>query len=256
MRPLGCVSALFGGDLGAALASIARSGYEEVELWSAPNQCQHVHLKEDRPEKVAEQLSAAGLRASALSLYGRRGDELYQGLEWAARANIPRVVFESSWPDFPSFLRPYLARAEELGVTVCIENHVDRPIDSIRSMVQLLSEVGSPALGLAYAPIHTVALGESVDEALRELREWIRLFYVWDVPRQMTGVAWLRDHWRETGLDQLPGYGGLDFAVLGRSLPDSALSVFAEGMSDWPPGWVESELVRSRGYLRDRGWAV
>ena len=189
MRPLGAVSALFGGDLGAALDSIARSGYEEVELWSAPNQCQHVRLEHDRPEKVAEQEGSAGLRPSALALYGRRADQLYRGLEWAARAQIPRVVFESFWPDFHAFLGPYLVRAEEMGVIVCIENHVDRPIDSIASMLHLVSEVPSPALGLAYAPIHTVALGEAVDGALRELRQWIRLFYVWDVPQQMTGVA-------------------------------------------------------------------
>jgi hypothetical protein len=76
------------------------------------------------------------------------------------------------------------------------------------------------------------------------------------VPRQQTGVAWLREHWHRTGLDQLPGYGALDFAALAPLLPDCDLSLCAHGTADWPAGRVEAELVRSREYLRLRGWPV
>lgn len=257
MRRLGCASSLFGGPLEEALASIARAGGEEVDLWAVPHQCEHVRPAIDDPDAVAEQVRAAGLHANALSLYGCRGAQLDDGLEWAARAGVPRVVFESFGPDFRGFLEPYLARAAELGVEVCVENHIDCPVDSIASARRLFEQVDSPVLGLAYAPIHSAALGEPVEQALAELAPWIRLLYVWDVPQAQTGVAWLREHWHRTGLDQLPGYGRLDFAALAPLLPDGAdLSLCAHGTQDWPAARVEAELVRSRDYLRMRGWPV
>ena len=94
MRRLGCASSLFGGPLGEALASIARAGYEEVDLWAVPHQCEHVRPADDDPDAVAEQVRAAGLRANALSLYGCRGaqlDEAQAAFE-AAAAGAAKVV--------------------------------------------------------------------------------------------------------------------------------------------------------------------
>ena len=249
---LGCASALLARlPLGEALDAIAAAGYDDVDLWAVPGQCEHVRLEDD-PAAVRFELDRAGLGANALSIYGARGGRLDAGLEWAARAGVPRVVFESFGPDFESFLGPYAECAAELGVEICVENHIDCPVDTIASAAALLGRF--PSVTLAYAPIHTEAVGESVTEALRELGPRIGLLYAWDVPAALTGEAWLREHWHRTGDAQLPGSGRLDFAALAPLLPDAPRSLCAHGTADWATERITGELVRSRAFLAASGW--
>jgi len=171
-------------------------------------------------------------------------------------AAIRRVVFHPFGDDFLARIRSYAARAEALGVEVALENHIDCPIDSIASARWLLDEIGSTAVGLALASVHSLAVGEPFERMLTELADRAFLVYVWDVPRAQAGVAWLRENWRGHPRDQLPGYGTLDFVSLARVAPDVDASLCVHGTEDWPLERLRAELVRSRLYLATCGWAV
>ena len=76
-----------------------------------------------------------------------------------------------------------------LELKLCIENHIYGPVDTIARVGAFLERFDSPALKVALAPIHTVAVGESLADALRTLAPRIGLVYAWDVPKELTGEA-------------------------------------------------------------------
>jgi sugar phosphate isomerase/epimerase len=254
---LGCASSLFSAySRSEALATIAAAGYTHVDLWASPVLCDHVRVTADDPQAVAEEVRSHGLEVNALSLFARDWEHLARGLEFAARAGMPRVIFHPFGEDFGERIGPYAARAEELGVQVALENHIDCPIDSIGSARWWLDGIGSPAVGLALASVHSLAVGEAFERMLAELGEHAFLVYVWDVPRWSGGVAWMREHWSHLGRDQLPGYGLLDFAAVGELAPDVDASLCAHGTESWSLERLRYELVRSRLYLATCGWPV
>jgi sugar phosphate isomerase/epimerase len=254
---LGCASSLFSAfERGEALAAIATAGYTDVDLWASPALCEHVRVGADDPQAVAEEVAAHGLGVNALSLFARDWEHLGRGLEWAARAGIPRVIFHPFGDDFGERIGPYVERADELGVQVALENHIDCPIDSIGSARWWLDRIGSPAVGLALASVHSLAVGEPFEGMLTALGDRAFLVYVWDVPRQARGVAWLREHWSHFGRDQLPGYGRLDWAAVGEVAPAVDASLCVHGTEDWSLARLGNELVRSRLYLATCGWPV
>jgi sugar phosphate isomerase/epimerase len=256
-RRLGCASSLFAAaSRRDAIRAIAAAGYEAVDLWASPRLCEHVDVRADDPQVVLAEVAEHGLRVNALTLYARDHDHLRAGLEWAGAAGVERVVFHPFGDDFLDFVVPYVARAAELGVEVALENHIDCPIDSIASARWWLDRIGASNVGLALASPHAVAIGEGFERTLAALADHVRLLYVWDVPKACTGVAWLREHWWDHALEQLPGYGSVDFAEVARIAPDVEASVSVHGCERWPLERTRSELVRARLYLATQGWQV
>ena len=87
---------------------------------------------------------------------------------------------DQSVAKFVEGFMPFVRRAEELGVQIGIENHRGSVINSIASMRELLDRVESPALGIAFAPIHVHMAQEDIPEAIHAVGDRIALCYAWD----------------------------------------------------------------------------
>jgi len=131
-------------------------------------------------------LADFGLRPAALSLYGNDVTRALAGIDFAAAIQAPLVVTGAgvSGPaEAIGYLGPLLKRAATRGVLVAPENHVNSPFESLAEIEGLLSSLDSPHLGVAYAPPHSYACGESPDVVIQALGSRLVFFYSWDIPQ-------------------------------------------------------------------------
>ena len=114
---------------------------------------------------------------------------------------------DQSVAEFVQGFMPFVRRAEELGVQIGIENHRGSVINSIASMRELLDRVESPALGIAFAPIHVHMAHEDIPEAIHGVGDRIALCYAWD---------WgpTADKFWKDPQEQVPGTGVIDFHAM------------------------------------------
>ncbi len=220
-----------------ACRALADCGFDEVDIWSTSNWCEH--LPPDQPAldiaAVQAMLTANRLHCQAISVYGNPWDICAARLEQlAALGGTALVRGAERGIDVATFaerLRPVADRARDLGVTLAIENHLDTCIDTTASMIELVERIDHPGLGIALAPIHIYRLNEDVAAAIRALGNRIALFYAWDWgPTAETN--WKDPH------EQIPGRGKIDFPPIFRALHDIGyprkLCLFAHGLEHQP----------------------
>lgn len=260
-----CCSTLQFGDHSreATLQAIASLGFTHVDIWASGYLgtqdavgksflARHLDPAQDPAEKVREELAARGLALEALSIYRSDVEAKIARIEYAAQLGAPMVIFCADRVPYETFvhdLRPVVARAEALGVRLAIENHIERPIDTIAAMERLVRDLASPAVGFTIAPPHLVALGESPAEAIRLLGPRVFGFYLWDL-----GKHYKRAHAIEfgPGEEQVPGQGQLDFAPMIDALREvrytGSLNIALHGMEGWPLERIVPQLVAAKRF--------
>lgn len=254
-------SVLYAGQpLEVACAALASLGLRYIDLWHVPGWCEHLA---DGPERVAAVLRQHGLTPQAISAFRASAGELARLLPILAQLGAPDdvrpcLVTESARADVPvedyaEQIRPLVAQAEALGVTLAIENHGDLCIDSTASMQKMVELLPGPALGVALAPIHLHSRAESTADAIRALGDRIALCYLWD-----WGPTAAAD-WRDP-TEQFLGAGELDYGPIAAALRSIGharpLDVFAHGTERWPPerttAALGAALLRARALFADR----
>lgn len=232
-----------------ACARIAGLGFEGIDLWSAHAGCPHL-------DDVAQRLGAEGLRRLldrhhlALTAFSVYAGGYPKYAELLGRAGGGLAITGSAGPCTPGELntrmREYLAGlagqvelAERYGSSLAIENHGESLLDSIDSIRAFVDLNRSPRLGIALAPFHVQARGESVVEAIRAAGPCLKFFYAWQ-------------HDSAMGLAQLPGIGPTNCGPWLEALAEvnygGTVNPF---LHDEPePDAVEAALARSRDYLR------
>ena len=218
-----------------ACAALRALGVNEVDIWSVANWCDHLPPSDPDPDLAAVKraLDEHALSCRAISAYGKDSDAmLLARLEHLAELGGKALV-RGSGPedmtvkDFADGFLPFVRRAEELGVQICIENHRGSVINSIASMRELLARIESPALGIAFAPIHVHMAKEDIPEAIHAVADRIGLFYAWDWGPSAD------QNWKDPQ-EQVPGTGVIDFHAMFRALHDigyqDPLCLFAHGL--------------------------
>jgi sugar phosphate isomerase/epimerase len=218
-----------------ACAALRKIGCNEVDIWSVANWCEHLPSTDVQPDlgSIKRTLAEHQLRCRAISAYGKDSERMIMArLEHLAELGGKALV-RSSGPDdqtvaeFITWFMPFVRRAEELGVQIAIENHRNHVINTIDSMQELLERVESPALGIAFAPIHVHMAKEDIAEAIHVCGDRIALFYAWD---------WgpTADKFWKDPQEQVPGTGVLDFHAMFRALSEigfqDPLCLFAHGL--------------------------
>ncbi len=218
-----------------ACAALREIGCNEVDIWSVANWCEHLPPADVNPdlESAKGTLAAHQLSCRAISAYGKDSDAmLLARLEHLAALGGQTLV-RGSGPedmtvaDFARAFMPFVRRAEELGVQIGIENHRGSVINSVASMRELLARVESPALGIAFAPIHVHIAGEDIAEAIHAVADRIALCYAWDWGPTAD------KNWKDPQ-EQVPGTGVIDFHAMFRALHEigyrDPLCLFAHGL--------------------------
>lgn len=168
--------------------------------------------------------------------------------------NVSGAEAKAGIREFLEAMKPHADAAAEHGLTIAIENHANALLytpDSIRYWAELNTH---PALGVAFAPHH---LHEHVGEMPKLIRELgaknLPFIYF-----QEYGIGSKQTVAKEIELQQLPGYGTLDYRPILAALREVGFGGYVEifmhptprGLPMLPtPGEITSAINRSRDHI-------
>lgn len=209
------------------LPEVAKVGARHIDLWPRVHGSQREELDAMGEEAFQHLLAEHGVKLGITTRYDLGPFKLQEELKIAGRLGGRIVVSGSRGgstedpglkkrvQEFVEQLKPIAAVAEEAGVVIGIENHGNALIDSPDSLRYLAELAESPAIGIAYAPYHIPQDPALQAQLIRDLGPKICHFYAWaygDGSHETMPKA------RE--MQQLPGYGTLDFVPILQALKD------------------------------------
>ncbi|MBN2294994.1 MAG: sugar phosphate isomerase/epimerase [Pirellulales bacterium] len=110
---------------------------------------------------------------------------------------------------FVEKMKPHTAAAEELGLTIGIENHANALIHTPDSLRYLADLSNSPSLGIAMAPYHLPQDPKLLAGLIEHMGPKLVHFYAWE-----HGKGCHQKRPKAEELEQMPGRGSLDFGPL------------------------------------------
>lgn len=252
--------------LGEILPQARLTGATAVDIWPKVHGNQREQLADLGEAKFSEMLSQHNVRLGCITQYQLGPFGLKSELELAKRLGCGTIVTGGKGPKglsgaelkaavakFVEAMKPHLAKAEECGVRIAIENHANNLISSADSMRWLMELSPSKSLAIAFAPYHLAQEPEDLAKLIRQLGNRIAVFYAWQ-----HGDGCMKKLPKEEELLQLPGRGPLDFTPLLVALKDIQYEGWTEiFMHPVPRGIpilptakeVTDEVNRSRHYL-------
>ena len=262
-------SALYGElPLADILPEAARCGADGIDIWCRRHGNQREQIPAMGDDAFPALLAQHGVRFAVDTCYPLGPFRLQQEMAWMRRLGGEVIVTGSPGAkepsgaearaavvDFLERLKPHVARAEELDVTIAIENHGDQLIchpDALRCFAELNR---SPRLGIAFAPHQLHRWGDRIPGLIRDLgaANLPFVYFQEHSPGIHAQVA------KEVELQQLPGFGGgLDYRPIVAALRDVRfagwVSIFMHptprGIPILPTtGEVTGAIRRSRAYI-------
>jgi sugar phosphate isomerase/epimerase len=159
------------------------------------------------------------------------------GLDW-----------RQNWMDYVETLQRCCAICEDAGVRYALEPHPYRWMRNAASMMRLIDQVGSPALGMNFDPSHLFPMGEMVEMVVYEVGD--RIFHTHFSDNDGTSNA----HWR-------PGKGKINWRGVLTALQetgyDGVLSIELEDVpgvarpNQQSTPALDNEVILSRAYLTE-----
>ena len=268
-------SCLYGGlDLDVILPQVPKAGADRIDIWAshAKPVTQREMVENIGHEAFLAKLDEHGLKLGCLTHYeagpfglqqdmsvarklGGPGILLACGSRWAGKPikNPVPVEIKQGVRAFVDQLKPHVARAEETGTVIAIENHGASLIETPDSLRWLVEFETSPNLGVGLAPYHLPQDAEMIARLIEDLGNRIKLFYAWQ-----HGMGAARKLPKEQELLQMPGRGSLDFTPIVGALKKIDFQGWTEiFMHPVPRGIpildtaeeVTAEINRARRYL-------
>lgn len=160
---------------------LPRLGIEFIELniWHEPQ------MTGPFVAGLAKRLSASSLRVSAVHGTGLSGNvehdvsEKRRLLEIAHRLGARNLVFSGCGghacplASHIEVIEALLGRAEELDVTICLENHCDNRFETIEDYIRIFTRIADERVGLCLDTGHFEAADVPVDSVIDELGQRI-----------------------------------------------------------------------------------
>ncbi len=227
----------------------ARLGFEGIDIWSAYAGCPHLDDVQKRlgADGLKELLARNHLALNAFSVYvggypkyaellGQAGGGV--ALTGSAPPCAPAEL-TSHMRAFLESLKPQAELAEKHHSYLAIENHGNALLDSIDSFQAFADLNRNSRLGIALAPFHVQARGESVPDAIRAVGSNLLFFYAWQHDPAMS-------------TKQLPGLGPTDCTPWLSALAQVNYPRYVNPFlhDEPPPEDAFAALTRSRDYLK------
>lgn len=261
-------SAMYGyAPLAEILPEITKAGCESIDIWCKVHGDQREQATALGEEALAALLKKHGARIGSSTRYPLGPFKLQEEMAWVKKHGGNLVICGCVGPKNPQgaaakaaitkFLedmKPHVAKAAELGVTIAVENHVNQALhhpDSIKAFADLNT---SPNLGLAFAPHHLHEWQEQIPALLRYAGAKNLPFIYF----QEHSAGIFKKASKEEELKQLPGRGALDYKLVIKALREVRFNGVAEifmhptprGIPVMPTtGEVTALINESRAYL-------
>ena len=209
------------------LPEVAKVGATHIDLWPRKHGSQREELDAMGEEAFMALLAKHHVKPGIFTRYDLGAMKLQDEVKLAGRLGVRLVIAASGGgsgegPDlkervqaFVEQLKPTTDLAEEAGVIVGMENHGNALINSPDSLRYFAELATSPALGIAYAPYHLPQDPELQDGLIRDIGPKLSHFYAWE-----HGHGSHEAMPKALEMQQLPGYGSLDFIPILKALKD------------------------------------
>jgi len=262
-------SAMYGEmPLEVILPEVARTGSEAIDIWCRVHGNQREQITEMGDEAFAALLTKHGVRLGVSTRYPLGPMRLQDEMTWVKKMGGTVVVCGSTGPKEPQgaeakaamqkFLedmKPHVAKAEELGIQIAIENHGGQAVyhpDSLRYFAEFNQ---SAHLGIAFAPHHLHRWADQIPQLLRDLGDRNIPFMYF----QEHSEAMQTKMEKAIEMKQLPGFGGsLDYRLIVGALRDIQFRGYVEifmhpvprGIPILPTaGEITAAINKSRDYV-------
>ncbi|MEM9283623.1 MAG: sugar phosphate isomerase/epimerase [Verrucomicrobiota bacterium] len=233
-------SAMYGDlPLDEVLGEVEKAGAESVDIWRLRHANHREQIAEMGDEVFQDLLKKYGASMSITSLYPlgpfKQDDEMrwvrknggHMTVCGSGRMGPPDPVGAEAKQQMKGFfekLKPHYELAEELGVTMAIENHKNAALsspDSIRYFVELNP---SKSVGIAFAPHHLYDAVEDIPALIRDCgKENLPFIYF-----QEHHLSSKQEMAKVQELKQMPGFGSLDYVPILTALKEVQFDGLAE----------------------------
>ncbi len=265
-------SALYGDlPLDEVLGEVKKSGAESVDIWRKIHATHREQITEMGDEAFQALLKKHGVPMSISTCYPLGPFKQDEEMRWVKKnggnmtvsgsgkmgaADVSGAEAKTQVTAFFEKLKPHYELAEELGVTMAIENHKSSMLsspDSIRYFAELNP---SKAVGIAFAPHHLHDAVDQIPSLIRHCgKDNLPFIYFQEYhPSSKQQMP------KEEELKQLPGFGELDYVPIVAALKEIGFAGLAEifmhptprGLPVLPTAAAITEKVNeSRAYLGD-----
>ncbi len=248
------------------LPEVRKTGAEHIDLWPRHHANQREQMEQMGHDRFAQLLKQHGVKLGMVTRYdlGPFGltDELHVLHKFGGRVivsgshgprNLSGGELKQAVRRFVEQMKPHVATAEQLGITIAIENHGHALICSPDSIRYLAEFSPSDHLGVALAPYHLPQDGTLLGKLIEDLGPKLAHFYAWQY-----GRGCMKKLPKEQELEQMPGRGTLDFMPLLAALKKIGYHRWTEiFMHPVPRGipihptaaQVTEEVIRAKNYL-------
>jgi sugar phosphate isomerase/epimerase len=248
------------------LPEVAKVGATHIDIWPRPHGDQREQIKALGRERFAQMMAEHQVKLGILTHYDLGAFRLQDEMRVASELGGSMLIAGSGGPKdlqgpelkaavrkFVEKMKPHVAAAAELNLTIGIENHANSLIDSPDSIRWLGELSDSDHLGVALAPYHLPQDENLIAGLIEGLGPRLVHFYAWQ-----HGMGCHKKLPKEQELLQMPGRGTLDFAPLMESLDKIQYAGWTEiFMHPVPRGIpilesvdeVTAEINHSRQYL-------
>ncbi|MCB1203464.1 MAG: sugar phosphate isomerase/epimerase [Verrucomicrobiae bacterium] len=263
-------SALYGDlPLEEVLGEVKSSGAESVDIWRKVHATHREQIEGMGDESFQSLLKKHGVPMAISTCYPLGPFKQDEEMRWVKKngghmtvcgsgkmgdADVSGAEAKAQVKAFFEKLKPHYELAEELGVTMAIENHKSSMLSSPDSIRYFAEMNPSKAVGIAFAPHHLHdAVGE-IPALIRHCgRENLPFIYFQEYhPSSKEQMP------KEEELKQLPGFGTLDYVPVLAALKEIGFEGLAEifmhptprGLPVLPTaGEITAKINESRDYL-------
>jgi sugar phosphate isomerase/epimerase len=226
-------SALYGEMLlETILPEIEKAGCQSIDIWRRKHGNQREQITEMGDAACLRLIKEHNAKISVSSCYPLGPQGLQEEMVWLQQYGGKVIVTGSGrYPDSEptgseakaqvkkmlEIMKPHVAKAEETGITIALENHSKQLLyhpDSLRYFAEFNK---SPHLGIAFAPHHLYKFENEIPSLLRDIGD----FHIPFMYFQEHSEGIYEKVPKEIEMQQLPGYGGgLDYRPIISALRD------------------------------------
>jgi sugar phosphate isomerase/epimerase len=205
--------------LAEILPEVSKTGADHIEIWAAPHGNQREQIDEIGPAAFRELLQQNHVKLGSFTCFKYGIFDMQGEMQFVKDLGGDLVICNSRGPKdltgdelrtevrmFADQLRPHVEHAEQVGVTIGVENHSGGLISSPDSQRWLLDLIPSHRLGIALAPYHLPQDATSIGRLITDLGERLVHFQAWE-----HGMGCMTKLPKEQELLQLPHRGPLDW---------------------------------------------
>lgn len=208
------------------LAQLKTTHCSAIDIWPRKHADQREQVESMGHDQFRELLTKYQTRLGILTRYDLGPFKLAPEIAVAKEFSCPMIVTgvgtrpaanaderKAAIKGFKEKFAPTLALAEETGIVIAIENHLNTLLESCDDIRAFADAFSSPHIGIALAPYHLPQEPQELAGLIRDLGPRLVHFYAWEHGKgSHTKLP------KEEELMQMPGYGPLDFGPLVEAL--------------------------------------